>query len=817
MKKIKTLFAERSAVSLVEALVLVVLLSTIGLVAISTLIHFTYSSLRSEGYQQRSAALESLFGFAASSIPASTGQALGLGSRLSAGTLTYRQEVQADNPRVYYPFDDRCQQEIITPLLLGTSSGGSPQRPAGIIAGAHGGWYLADSGNNRLQLYNDSGQYQRQLANSGSGNGQVNDPRGLARDDQGNIYLTDSGNNRIQKFSASGQYLSKFGSAGSDDGQFNSPAAIARDDQGNIYVADTGNNRIQKFSASGQYLSKFGSAGSDDGQFNSPAGIARDDQGNIYVTDTGNNRIQKFSASGQYLSKFGSAGSGDGQFNAPRGITIDPQGNIYVTDSGNNRLQRFTSNGSFSAKWGGPGSASTQFNAPSALALSPDGQLAVADSNNNRFSLWAASGCPNDTVVANAASTPPPFGAVGISGLDGRITRSGSQLGFQLQQPSLLYEHFQQRDGQANSFGQNSALRFWPRGAAEQESASAFIRANGSGAPENFNLNRNSFTIELWATTEGPATLLARTSASSGNSYALRFDSQQRLELKAGTTTLAISRQPLPAGDNYLAVTGNNGQINFYLNGQEIAVDTPAAASAAFPSLGNSGWLQISADGTDSPAEFSNGALDEVAIYPQALSEERIEAHYRAAARQARGTNGGGDDSSNVQPLSLSGDQLLFRGKEGVCYRLMFRRAAQEISVASYSPTDSADSGCAVIAPRRGPNQSSGPSDPVLDNLGATLASQPFNYQVLARGVEELSGKTPFSYYNPQGQEIAVDRQASSESNNVIYQQLSADGLSAVEINTAVSGQAADIFAPARVPSSQFEQRYYLDLLCPRE
>ena len=81
----------------------------------------------------------------------------------------------------------------------------------------------------------------------GTGNGQFNSPRGIAVDGGGNIYVADTNNNRVQIFDSSGAFQYAFGSLGSGNGQFKSPSGIAVGGGGNIYVADTFNNRVQVF------------------------------------------------------------------------------------------------------------------------------------------------------------------------------------------------------------------------------------------------------------------------------------------------------------------------------------------------------------------------------------------------------------------------------------------------------------------------------------------------------------------------------------------------------------------------------------------
>jgi DNA-binding beta-propeller fold protein YncE len=69
----------------------------------------------------------------------------------------------------------------------------------------------------------------------------------MAVDADGNVYVIDSGNNRIQKFDASGNYRAQWGGNGTPGDAFNLPEDVAIGPDGSIYVADGGNNRILKF------------------------------------------------------------------------------------------------------------------------------------------------------------------------------------------------------------------------------------------------------------------------------------------------------------------------------------------------------------------------------------------------------------------------------------------------------------------------------------------------------------------------------------------------------------------------------------------
>jgi DNA-binding beta-propeller fold protein YncE len=61
------------------------------------------------------------------------------------------------------------------------------------------------------------------------------------------LLVTDTGNKRVQVFDQDGNFVAQFGSPGSGEGQLNEPVGLAVDANGNIYVADTWNKRIQVF------------------------------------------------------------------------------------------------------------------------------------------------------------------------------------------------------------------------------------------------------------------------------------------------------------------------------------------------------------------------------------------------------------------------------------------------------------------------------------------------------------------------------------------------------------------------------------------
>ncbi len=293
--------------------------------------------------------------------------------------------------------------------------------PTGIaISPTTGDIYVADTGNNRVQIFNSSGMYQSQFGTTGSGNGQFNHVFDLAIDSLGNIYTNEENNNRIQKFNSSGVYQSQFGSSGSGSGQWLGSHGIAIDSADNIYVGDTVGHRIQKFNSSGVYQSQFGSSGSGNGQFGTLEDITIDSQDNIYVTDGFNNyRVQKFNSSGVYQSQFGSLGSGNGQFSQPFGIAVSTStGNIHVADFGNNRIETFNSSGMYQSQF---------VSAARHIAFDQSGNMYIT-TNNNTVEKFIATFYP---VVSTLAATSITTNSAVLNGLISDVSNDdATQHGF---------------------------------------------------------------------------------------------------------------------------------------------------------------------------------------------------------------------------------------------------------------------------------------------------------------------------------------------------------------------------------------------------
>ena len=136
------------------------------------------------------------------------------------------------------------------------SGDGEFTEPWGIAVAPDGSVFVADTWAHRIQKFDAQGRFLAKWGAHGDVGGQVSaspsvffGPRDLAITPSGELLVTDTGNKRIQVFDQSGRYLRAYGGEGRLPGQLREPVGIAVDAGGRIYISDTWNQRIQVLSS----------------------------------------------------------------------------------------------------------------------------------------------------------------------------------------------------------------------------------------------------------------------------------------------------------------------------------------------------------------------------------------------------------------------------------------------------------------------------------------------------------------------------------------------------------------------------------------
>jgi DNA-binding beta-propeller fold protein YncE len=216
--------------------------------------------------------------------------------------------------------------------------------PGGIAIGSDGNLYVADTWNHRIQVFSPQGQYIREWGTffdtdddptlAATHPGEFYGPRGIAIHN-GRVYVTDTGNERVQVFDETGAFVSMFGGAGSAEGQLVEPVGIAVTDDGTVLVADSHNARIARFSADGQALGSWPVAIWQDLRFFEPY-LALGNDGTLYATTSQSAVIVQISADGIPLEPLRSS-----ELRQPFGIAVTPDGSqLLVTDGALNAVVR---------------------------------------------------------------------------------------------------------------------------------------------------------------------------------------------------------------------------------------------------------------------------------------------------------------------------------------------------------------------------------------------------------------------------------------------------------------------------------------------
>jgi len=181
-------------------------------------------------------------------------------------------------------------------------------QPSDVVVAASGDVFVADghdeNSNARIVKFSKDGEFIKTWGKRGSAPGEFDTPHGLAFDSRGRLFVADRGNNRIQIFDQEGRYLEEWK-------QFSRPSGIYIDKHDTIYVTDSESGSVARNHDGWKRGIRIGSAknGSlkafipDPETRNRPEnftntsageGVAADAQGNVYGAEVGPRAVKKY-------------------------------------------------------------------------------------------------------------------------------------------------------------------------------------------------------------------------------------------------------------------------------------------------------------------------------------------------------------------------------------------------------------------------------------------------------------------------------------------------------------------------------------------
>jgi DNA-binding beta-propeller fold protein YncE len=162
------------------------------------------------------------------------------------------------------------------------------------VADGHGG-----ATNARIVKFDKTGKFIKTWGRKGSAPGEINIPHALAMDSRGRLFLADRANNRIQIFDQDGNFIDQWT-------QFSRPSGVYIDSNDVIYVADSESGSVDKAHGDWKRGIRIGSARDgtvtafipdpDENAVSTSAaeGVTADAQGVIYGAEVGPRRVMRY-------------------------------------------------------------------------------------------------------------------------------------------------------------------------------------------------------------------------------------------------------------------------------------------------------------------------------------------------------------------------------------------------------------------------------------------------------------------------------------------------------------------------------------------
>jgi len=293
---------------------------------------------------------------------------------------------------------------------------GQFKHPTDIAVDSKNNIYVADSGNSRIQKFDDNGKFITEWGSKGDIyelktelNGYFYAIHGICVNDRDDIYVVDSGNNRIQKFDSNGNFITKWvGDKEYGMRDICQPESIVVDSEDNFYVDRF--LEIMKFDSNGNFITKW-MIGNQDGPYQGIHDMVINSSGYFYAiyyfagdcdlwgqsideVSSHHTYIFKYDSSGKLLSRRGEYGKKvhvneihvySASIKSAWGMGIDRNDNIFVAETGENRIQVYDPNGVFLMEWGSKGSGDGQFRGPVDVAIDSLNNVYVVDYENCRI------------------------------------------------------------------------------------------------------------------------------------------------------------------------------------------------------------------------------------------------------------------------------------------------------------------------------------------------------------------------------------------------------------------------------------------------
>jgi outer membrane protein assembly factor BamB len=214
--------------------------------------------------------------------------------------------------------------------------------PFGMVAFAKdGSFYVLDSGNHRVQVFDKDRTFVREWGTLGKGPGQFTETGGIVVDTDGNVVVIDNVRAVIETYKPDGTVVSTIPAFPEDlhatPGVNRGANQIHIGPNGHYFLSIVEPNVLAEIDRAGKLVRTYGATGQPCAIVEQPNGVAWDAAGRMYLAQGAVRGdapgIVVFGPDGSCLGGFGKLGAGDADLGFTVDLIVDETG-IYTSDAG---------------------------------------------------------------------------------------------------------------------------------------------------------------------------------------------------------------------------------------------------------------------------------------------------------------------------------------------------------------------------------------------------------------------------------------------------------------------------------------------------
>ena len=265
---------------------------------------------------------------------------------------------------------------------LGDNARGKIKQPISVVTGKDGRIFVTDAGDYNVKIYLPNGRFYKSFGKKGPGKTGFGYPYGIDLLKNGDIVVADSVNQNVRVFSESGSYKRTL----LDAKQKIRPGALVTDDNGQIYISDLMNHQIVVLSSAGKLVRKIKPTVT---ALKYPQELMINHATkNLWVADSGNFAVKEINSTGQVTATINKWGSPAQAFTMVRGMAVDNLNRLMVADTLSGTIHVLSSDGKDLFSFDGKGSPAGNLVYPSFIHIDSAGKIYIADRGTGLVQVW---------------------------------------------------------------------------------------------------------------------------------------------------------------------------------------------------------------------------------------------------------------------------------------------------------------------------------------------------------------------------------------------------------------------------------------------